>query len=357
MIRLADYVVDQLYRSGGKYIFMVTGRGILYLSDAVARHEGIQSVAVHHEQSAAFAAYAYAQCTENIGVCLVSTGCASANAISGVLNAWQDGVPCVFISGQNMLAETTYYTGLPIRTYGSQEANIVELVKPITKYAVMITKPDAIAYEIEKALYLACSGKKGPVWIDIPIDVQNMRIHEEKLCHFSEVTEDTKCADDTDIEYCVKALQKADRPVVMIGSGIRSANAIDSLKRFLEQHPMPLVYSPSAVDTIGAAVEYSIGAVGSLGGSRAGNFTIQNADLILVIGSRLSAMTIGQPYEKFARAAHIIVVDIDVEEHKKGLIPIQKIIQSDANEFLLQMNQKSWEKDTNNWLKQSIHWK
>ena len=152
MIRLADYVIDKLHQSNVKHIFMVTGRGALFLTDAVAAHKNIKGISVHHEQSAAYAAVAYAQYNEEFGACLVSTGCASTNAITGVLNAWQDGIPCIFISGQNKLNETTNYTKLPIRTYGQQEADIIPIVKSITKYSIMITDPNQIAYELYKKM-------------------------------------------------------------------------------------------------------------------------------------------------------------------------------------------------------------
>ena len=180
MIRVADYIIERLYDEGVKHIFMVTGRGILFLSDAVAKHKDITSICMHHEQATSYAAMAYAQ-YNNIGACLVSTGCASTNAITGLLCAWQDEVPCIFISGQNKLNETTRYTNKNIRTYGQQETDIIKIVESITKYSTMITNPNDIAYEIDKALYLAQSGKKGPVWIDVPLDIQNMRIEPELL--------------------------------------------------------------------------------------------------------------------------------------------------------------------------------
>ncbi len=356
MIRLADYLINQLHEFGAKHVFMVTGRGILYLSDAVARHEQLESISVHHEQAASYAAYAYAQATDNLGLCLVSTGCASTNAITGVLCAWQDSVPCVFVSGQNMLQETSYYTQLPIRTYGSQEANIIELVKPITKYATMITDPKDIAFELEKAIHLATTGRKGPVWIDIPVDIQNMRIHDSDLRHYRPECE-TQEATQMDLAYVKDMLEHAERPVVLVGSGVRTSDATQELQQFLESHSIPLVYTPSAVDVIGAAVDYSIGAIGSLGGSRAGNFTIQNADFVLVIGNRLSPVTIGQPYDKFARDAKVVVVDIDATEHQKGIIEIDKFILSDAKCFLEQLNKLKWHKDNSEWLNKCKHWK
>ena len=184
-MRVADYIIERLYSEGVKHIFMVTGRGNLFLSDAVARHKQIKSICTHHEQAAAFAAIAYAQYNKKIGACLVSIGCAATNTITGLLCAWQDEIPCIFISGQNKLEETTRYTKAPIRTFGQQETDIISIIESLTKYAVMITDPADIVYEMDKALFMANEDKKGPVWIDVPLDIQNMRVEPEQLRRFS----------------------------------------------------------------------------------------------------------------------------------------------------------------------------
>lgn len=247
---------------------------------------------------------------------MVSTGCASTNAITGVLCAWQDNLPCVFISGQNKLNETTRYTNLPIRTYGQQEADIVSLVKPITKYATMITKPEDIAYEMDKALFLANEGRKGPVWIDIPLDIQNMRIEEEKLkCFIPDIC--VKKPTPKDIKTVIEKINNARRPIILFGSGIRSAQAQKELKTFISKTKIPAVYSTSSVDILDTNSELVIGCVGAMAANRAANFAIQNADLILILGNRLTTMITGNDINKFAREAEIIAVDIDEFEHKK----------------------------------------
>ncbi|SVD13086.1 uncharacterized protein METZ01_LOCUS365940, partial [marine metagenome] len=276
--------MERLCADGAKHIFMVTGRGVLFLSDAVAAHKELNGIPLHHEQSAAYAAVAYAQYTGKPGACLVSTGCASTNAITGVLNAWQDGIPCVFISGQNKLKETTRYTGIPIRTFGQQEADIISLVQPITKYAVMITDSNQIVCEMEKALYLAQTGRKGPVWIDVPLDIQNERIEPNELEKFVTGNGSNFEPLKEDIEYVTKALHNAERPAILIGSGIRSADAVQDLKAFVEKYSIPVTYAGSAPDAYGLENPLSIGSVGIMGCSRAGNFTVQNSDLLLVLG-------------------------------------------------------------------------
>ena len=202
-MRLADYTIEFLANKSIKNIFMVTGRGILFLTDAVAKNNDIKSFSLHHEQSCAFAAIADSIINRNTGCCLVSTGCGATNAITGVLNAYQDMIPIVFISGNNPLNETTAFKNIGIRTYGSQELDIVSIVKPITKYAVMITNPNDIAYELEKAYCIANEGDKGPVWVDIPLDIQNDRVEVENLRRFNETTKSTIELDEESVKEII----------------------------------------------------------------------------------------------------------------------------------------------------------
>lgn len=355
-MRVADYVIGMLSSKGIRHIFTVTGRGTLYLTDAIARLPELKIICTHHEQAAAFAAISYAQYNNNLGACLVSTGVGATNALTGLLCAWQDSVPCIFISGQNILKETTRYSGIPIRTYGSQEADIVKIVQPITKYAVMIEDPSTIVYEIEKAIYYSQNGRKGPVWIDIPIDVQNMRINPDELLHF--IPDNSKpIIIKNDIDYIIKSFAASKRPAVLIGNGIRSADTIEDFISFIEKNNFPVTFSHSAPDTYGTNNQLSIGAVGSLGGSRAGNFVVQNSDLLLVLGSSLSTFTTGSEYKKFARAALIIVVDIDELEHKKNTIRVSKFIHLDLKTFFNEMKSINLNSSSKEWLSKCIHWK
>lgn len=357
MIRVADHIIERLCDEGAKHIFMVTGRGILYLSDAVARHKEIKGISVHHEQAGAFAATAYAQCTDKIGACLVSTGCAGTNAITGLLCAWQDAIPCVFVSGQNKLQETARYSGIPLRTFGQQEADIIGIVEPLTKYATMITDPNQIAYEMDKALYLAKTGRKGPVWIDVPLDIQNMRIEPDELERFEPVDDSDFAPSTEDIEYVIKALQSAERPVLLLGSGVRSADAIPELEKLIDKYPIPVTYAGSATDVYGASNQLSVGTVGSIGGTRAGNFAVQNSDLLLVLGCRLSPVTTGPDYENFARAAKVIVVDIDSVEHSKNTVRIDRLIISDVKKFLVALMEENVRRASDEWQNKCLHWK
>lgn len=356
-MRVADYIVERLVEENINHVFMLTGRGILFLSDAVAKCGQLEGICVHHEQAGAYAAVAYAQATENLGACLVSTGCGSFNTITGLLCAWQDAVPCIFISGQNMLNETVRYTQVPIRTYGSQEADIISVIAPITKYATMLTDPDMIAYEMDKAFYYAKEGKKGPVWIDVPLDIQNMRVDPQSLRRFLPEKALPLSPSEEDIRYVKDALKNSKRPAILIGSGVRAAGAVAELKAFSKNLEIPVVYAPSACDVYGSDNELSIGAVGSLGGSREGNFVVQNSDLLIIIGHRMTSVTTGPDFDKFAREAKVIVVDIDAAEFRKKTIKVDRLILSDAKAFLLALSQQDIGQTNKQWREKCLHWK
>lgn len=356
MVRLADYVIQRIVDEGVKHIFLITGRGILYLSDAVAKNEEMTPISVHHEQAAAYAAVAYSQFNDKLGAALVSTGCASTNAVTGVLNAWQDGVPVIFISGQNKLHETVAYTGKNIRTWGSQEANVIPIVKSITKYANIITDASKIGEEMDKAIYYATHGVKGPVWLDIPVDVQNARVEPEQLSRWNGDENVLKASID-EVSFVVNALKEAKRPVFLVGSGIRASHSIEQFKELAEKTKVPVCFSASAVDTYGISHELSMGTVGTIGGTRAGNFTVQNSDLVVSLGCRLSPMLTDSQYEKFARAAKLIVVDIDENEHSKGTVRIDKLILSDAKFFIEALLKENLAETTKEWQDKCKHWK
>lgn len=353
MVRVADFVIQRLVDQGIKHIFLITGRGILYLTDAVAKNKGIEGISTYHEQGASYAAMAYAAANDGMSACLVSTGCAATNAVTAALCAYQDNLPIVFISGQHMLNETTNYTGVPIRTYGSQEADIISIIEPVSKYSVMLTDPLKAAFEMDKAICTANEGRKGPVWIDIPLDIQNARIDENNIERYQVLADNEENVDISDI---VQDFKKAERPVVFIGGGIRSAGAINELKNFIENNEIPLVFSTSAADAYGSAHRLSIGAVGSLGGSRAGNFAVQNADYVLAIGTKLCSQSVGD-FNQFARDAKITVVDIDKNEHTKKGIHIDRVVNLDAKLFLEKLNKVEIAKKYDMWVEKCLHWK
>ena len=357
-MRLSDYIISRIYALGTDTLFSVTGRGILFLTDAVAKHKKINNIATHHEQAAGFSAVAYAQKSNKLGACLVSTGCASTNAITAVLSAWQDNIPCIFISGNNTLNETTNYTKVPIRTYGQQEADIIPLVKSITKYSVMITKANDIVKVLDKAIKTALEGRKGPVWIDVPLDIQSAIIDfDESLINKKIVFKNLIKPNQNEIDLITEKLNKSKRPVVLIGSGIKSSDSEEIFQTFIEKNKIPVVFSNSACDIYGSYNKFSIGSIGAMGASRAGNFALQNSDLVLVIGNRLSSYATGNDFCKFAREAEIVVVDIDPGEFKKETVKINQFIHSDARVFLKKLSEIEFDFEIENWLKKCLHWK
>ena len=356
-IRVADYIMQRLVDAGVSHVFQVTGRGALFLSDALAKNTSLKAVSLHHEQSCAFAAVAYAEKRRGLGACLVSTGCASTNTITGVLTAWQDGIPCFFISGQNILRETTRHTGIALRTYGQQEADIVGLVSPITKFAHMLTSPQDIVEVMDKALEAALTGRKGPVWLDVPLDLQSALIDPDTLAHAVTGDVTAPAVPNEVVASVADDLRQAQRPVVLIGKGVRSASAEALLRQFVEAWNVPLTFAASAPDSYGAANRLSIGSVGAMGCSRAGNFAVQNADYVLVLGSRLTALTTGTDYCKFARSAQVTVVDIDPVEHSKEGIRIDRLVTADLHAFLDALVQHPVKQVSQAWVDKCLHWK
>lgn len=356
-MRVADYIINRIFDQGSDTIFSVSGRGALFLTDAVAKHGKIKNVAVHHEQAASFAAVAYAQASGRLGACLVSTGCASTNTMTGLLSAWQDNIPCIFISGQNVLNETSNFTGIKIRTYGQQEADIIPMVKSITKYSKMLHHANDIIEELDKAIYFALEGRQGPVWLDIPLDLQSANISFDESNMKLDYSRSNPEINDSDVEKVLSKLIEAKRPVVLIGSGVKSAKAEKELVEFIVKNNIPLVYSNSAPDTFGTKNDLSIGSIGSMGASRAGNFTIQNSDFLLILGNRLSSYSTGVDLCDFARMAHKIVVDIDPDEHKKKSIHIDHFIHADVRDFLTKLNNQKIELNNQDWLEKCKHWK
>ncbi len=355
-MRVADYIFEKLVEEGVTRPFVVTGRGALFLDDAIAKRKDLRPCFVHHEQSAAFAATAVSEAAGELGCAVVSTGCASTNTLTGVLSAWQDGIPVVFISGQNTLHETTRHTGIPLRSYGQQEADIVELVAPMTKYAVMITDPERIRYELEKALALAREGRRGPVWIDVPLDVQNMRVEPAELAAY-DGEHPSLGADSEQVRALAEQLSAAERPVLLIGSGVKHSGSEATLATFAERHKIPVVFTASACDAYGAKHPLSIGSFSSMGASRAGAFAVQNADLVVVLGSRLNSMTTGPDFCKFARHARVVVVDIDATEHSKEGVRIDQLITADLADFFEKISACEVQVDCGEWVAKCQHWK
>jgi|2_EtaG_2_1085320.scaffolds.fasta_scaffold00455_6 acetolactate synthase-1/2/3 large subunit len=350
-IRVVDYVANRLCDLGIEHVFTLTGGGAMFLNDGVAAHPKLKAICNHHEQACAQAAVAYSKFKNDFSVVMPTTGCGSTNAITGLLDAWQDSVPCIFISGQVNKMQTCYNSKAKLRQFGVQEANIVEIVKSITKYAVMINDPEEIAYHIDKAFYLASIGRKGPVWIDIPMDIQGSFIDPLTLKRFSPEPAKKQAFN---FETLKEAFKSSERPVILAGNGIRLASATNELKEFAEKYNIPIVTTFLGIDLIDGDNPLNIGPVG-VKGTRAANFAMQNSDLLISIGTRLSVPVTGYKYEMFAREATLVVVDIDPEEHKKDTVKIDLFIESDAKDFMSTFNYEH--KFSDKWTRQCCEWK
>lgn len=354
--RVVDFLVEYLYDNGVETTFFVPGTGCMHLTDALARCERMEKVSVHHEQAAAMAALTYAQYRQTLGACVVTTGCGGTNTMTGLLHAWQDSIPCVFVSGQAQCNQTVRKSGLALRQMGRQEADIIALVEPITKYAVMLDDILKVKYEIEKAIFMAKEGRPGPVWIDVPLDIQNAIIDPDELQAYQCLRKSELIISRSEIDMVADALRKAKRPVVLAGNGIRMAGAISLLNTFVEKFRIPVTFSRLGADLLETANDLSIGMVGMLGTSRAGNFAVANSDLVLCLGCRLSVDTTGYEYDKFAREAKLIVVDIDEIEHSKDTVKIDMFVHGDVKMFLENMLEQQMPTYAK-WAEKCKHWK
>src|ERR1035437_3331284 len=319
-MRLAEYVMSFVAQQGVKHVFLVTGGGAMHLNDALARCGDLTFVCNHHEQASAIAAENYSKATNNLGVVLVTTGPGGTNAITGVVGAWLDSTPMLVISGQVKRADRMYRpdgTPLGMRQRGSQEVDIVSLVKPITKYAVTVEDPKSIRYHLEKAAYLARTGRPGPVWIDIPIDVQAAPIEPDSdlMRGFDPAESSPHSQEDlaAQVRDVIFRLKRAKRPFIFAGNGVRVSCAAAAFEKLVRLLNVPVGLTWMAMDLLDDDDPLFVGRPGTVA-SRGANFALQNADFILVIGARLDPPLMGWDPHQFARGAYKAVVDIDPAE-------------------------------------------
>lgn len=357
MIRVADYIANFVAKNlVCDTVFMVTGGGMMFLSDGVACSGDLKAVCTHHEQAAAMAAVAYAKFTGNFGCAMVTTGCGGTNAITGLLNAWQDGAKTFFISGQVKRRQTIRNSNIALRQFGVQEADIVSVVSSITKYSVMVNEPLDIAYHLEKAKFLAETGNPGPVWLDIPMDVQAAVIDENRLRHFEpEKIVDYTISAKKAAGILKQKLSAAKRPAVLAGQGIDLSRTASEFSKFVERNRIPVVTSFLGGNSIPPNHPNYIGRVGTKG-NRAGNLTLQNADFLLVLGCRLSVSTTGHEFDLFARGAEIMVVDIDPTVSEKNTVRIDHFCLCDLREFFAVCRNID-DASSGEYLAQTLHWR
>ena len=359
-MRVADFIADFIFEElNVKHVFMVTGAGIMHLTDGVASHPKLQAICPHHEQTSSMAIDAYSRASENFGVGFFTSGPGGTNAVTGLCGAWQDSVPCLFISGQVKKKETTNNAKIPgLRQFGVQELDMIPIVKYACKYATTLNDPNKVKYELEKAVHIAKSGRPGPVWIQIPMDVQSSIIDETKLNGF-EHDDVIPTASDAEVDKIIKLLKKSKRPVIIAGQGIRISGAISLLEKFTSKFKIPVVTPFLGIDTIKSDLLQYVGKTG-VKGDRPANFAVQNSDLIIAIGTSLHVTVIGYTYKHFAREAKKIVIDIDKKSHKKKTIDIDSFILSDAKKFfekIIKFTENETLNDYAKWIKQCNEWK
>ena len=348
--RLADYVADFLASKGVTDVFSVVGGGAMHLNDALGHHDALKVTYNHHEQACAIAAEAYARLENKIAAVCVTTGPGGTNAITGVLGGWLDSIPMFVISGQVRYDTTARYalqfTETPLRAMGDQEYDIVRSVTPMTKYATMIEDPREIRYALEKGWHLATTGRPGPVWIDIPVNFQGGFIETDELRGYDPAEDDAAlppAVSDEVIATVLEKIKNAKRPVFHAGYGIRLSGGYKAFRAVLEKLNIPVVTYWNAVDLIEDEHPLYCGRAGNMG-DRPGNWAIQNADLILAVGTRISIRQVGYNWKTWARAAEVIMVDVDKAELKKPTLHVEMPVWADAKDFLTKLNAAATEK-------------
>lgn len=360
MRKVAHIIADYLVSKGVKHMFTVTGGGAMHLNDAFGHNENLTCIYNHHEQACSIAAEGYARLTGKIAGCCVTSGPGGTNAITGVMGGYLDSIPMFVVSGQ-VKRETTVWSvpDLGLRQLGDQEFPIVDAVSCMTKYAVMVTDPEEIMYHLEKAWYLANNGRKGPVWLDIPLDVQAAKVEEDSLKHFEGtpemdelVAKEAPVYDEAKTEDILKKISEARRPVILAGTAVRLAGAEKDLLAAADKLKIPVVTAWNAHDLMPDDNPYYCGRPGTVG-TRGGNFVVQSSDLIFVVGCRMNIRMISYNYKAWAKDAYKIVVDIDPAELEKPTVNVDMKINADLKDVLVSINKSGYEADGRHdaWLK------
>ena len=350
MIKVSDFIFQHLVHTHSiNHCFLGTGGGAMHLNDSIGHTPGLSYICNHHEQASAIAAEGYYRAGGKLCITNVTTGPGGTNAITGVLGQWLDSIPGLYISGQVKQSTTIAACAeLPLRQLGDQEADIISIVKPITKYAVTVTDPLDIQYELDKAIYLALNGRPGPVWIDIPLDVQGALIDENRLKQFtpSELPDEVDHIQvDQQIELLLQKIREAKSPVIYAGNGIRLAQRTEEFLTLAERLQIPVVTAISGSDLIWQNHPLYYGRPG-ICGDRIGNIMVQNSDLLIILGTRLSIRQISYAYDLLAPRAYKVMVDIDAAEMKKPTLSIDLAIHANLREFIDKMLQRTISVDT-----------
>jgi acetolactate synthase-1/2/3 large subunit len=338
LIKVSDYIAKYVVEKGITHCFTVTGGGAMHLNDSFGHIEGLKCVYQHHEQACAMAAEAYARVENRPALLCVTTGPGGTNALTGVLGAYLDSIPMIVISGQVRFDTCVRSTSLPLRSLGDQEFDITKAVTGMTKYAEMVTEPEKIKYCLDKAFNAAMSGRRGPAWLDIPMNVQGAYVDEKALESFTAHDEDNAPSEEV-IDEITEKIKNAKRPVLYAGNGVRLSGAHETFLRVAGKLNIPVVTTWDGIDEIESDNPLYTGRGGNMG-DRAGNFAVQNSDVLFSIGNRLSIRQVGFNYETWAREAFVIANDIDPVELKKPTIHVELPVCCDAKILLEKLDEK-----------------
>jgi acetolactate synthase-1/2/3 large subunit len=354
-MRVSDYVIQFLRDNYGvDTIFTVSGGGCIFLIDSLGSTEGVKYVATHHEQAAAIAAEGYARMNDKLGACIVTSGPGGTNAITGTLCSWLDSIPVITISGQVNKEMTTNYTNLPLRQLGDQEFDIIQSVKNMTKYAVQVNDPLEIRYHLEKACALATTGRPGPVWIDIPLNVQSVDVDPNSLKGWEE-TIDIPSPSQSQINLVLEKWKQAKKPLMVVGNGVRLSKGIKELYSLLFKTNIPVISAVNGNDIVNNDYEHYCGRFGTHAQIGANNL-LSECDFLLTVGSRLYVRQTGYNFEGFAKQAYKIHVDVDQSELDKPTLFTDLKIHSDARLFLSNLLDHSLPSTSPEWLEECSKW-
>ncbi len=341
-MKVSDFIFRFVADQGVKHVFVVVGGGAMHLNEALSREKRIEFICNSHEQASAICAENYAKASDNLGCALVTTGPGGTNAITGLAGAWLDSTPVLFISGQVKRADRMYHedgTPIGVRQLGPQEVDIISIVKPLTKYAVTVLEPQDIRYHLEKAVYLARTGRPGPAWLDMPLDVQSAPIQEDFLRPFDPSELDSQPTGANLKPFVAQVIEKfshAERPLLMIGNGVRLSRAVPELREAMQLLNIPTAVTWVASDLVSSDDPLFAGRPGSLA-ARGANFAIQNCDFLLILGARMDNPLTGFAPKNLARAAWKAMVDVDAAEIAKLEGALNSQIQADAGAFLREL--------------------
>jgi len=332
-MRVCDYIAEYLFNYGVRNVYGLMGGGASGLNDGFIKNGKIEYICFHHEQGAGYAAYAESKITNKLAVVNPTTGCGGTNCMTPLLNSWQDSTPVLFLSGNVRLKHTSNYINktknLTIRKYGVQEHDIINSVKTITKYAAVIEKVEDVKYELQKAIFKATTGRPGPVWLDIPSDIQVAEMPKHSL-EFTEEIVNNRCP--TVYQTFLDFLNKSNRPIILAGNGIHLSNTRQQFLKYIEYHNIPYVSSYLGRDIASFDHYLNMGAIG-IKGTRAANFALHHCDFLLILGCSLNATHLGYDESQFSPSSIKMMIDIDYNETFKNIVKIDRAYNINIKDF------------------------